>query len=102
MEAAIALLLDDEADEDVLFLSYLVANECRHPLFLKRDEEGCFKVLILRHLIDSETKFREYFRVTPQLFNDILDCIKNDITTPECNRVQRPISPMQKLCLTLR
>ncbi|KAJ8871088.1 hypothetical protein PR048_027392 [Dryococelus australis] len=71
-------------------------------IFRLRDEKGCFNELILRHLIDNETKFKEYFRVSTEIFDTILSFITEDITKSQYNRVKRPISPEQKLCLTLR
>jgi len=52
--------------------------------------------------MDSETKFREFFRVLRDIFLFILTEIREDITTRSCNRWQTPISAEQKLCLTLR
>jgi len=52
--------------------------------------------------MNSEIKFREFFRVSRDIFHLILTEIKEDITTRSCNRWQTPISAEQKLCLTLR
>jgi len=55
-----------------------------------------------RYLMDSEMKYREFFRVLRDIFHLILAEIKEDITTRSCNQWQTPISAEQKLCLTLR
>ncbi|XP_063219239.1 uncharacterized protein LOC134531043 [Bacillus rossius redtenbacheri] len=100
MEAAIsAVLLEEDADDDLLLSCFL---EDDSDIFRRREDEGCYSVLILRHLIDNETKFREYFRVSTEIFDTILGFVKEDITRLQCNRVKRPISAEQKLCLTLR
>jgi len=52
--------------------------------------------------MDSEIKFREFFRVPMDIFHLVLTEIKEDITTRSCNRWQTPISVEQKQCLTLR
>jgi hypothetical protein len=58
--------------------------------------------LIGRYFMDSEIKFREFFRVSRDIFHFILKEIKEDITAPSCNRWQRAISAEKKLSLTLR
>ena len=51
MDIAVAMLVDKE---EAVYFSTLVNND---PLmmFTKKKEEGCFKILILRHLIENET-----------------------------------------------
>jgi cell division inhibitor SulA len=49
--------------------------------------------------MDSEMKFREFFRVSRDIFHFILKQIKEDIT-PTCSRWQTPISAEQKLSYT--
>jgi len=45
-------------------------------------------------------KFREFFRVSRDIFHFILKQIKEDITTPSCSRWQTAISAEQKLSYT--
>lgn len=71
-------------------------------MYKRRVVEGAFDVLIDRYLMDDETKFHEYFRLTPYLFSKVLEGIKDDISGIRTNWNQNPISPQQKLCLTLR
>lgn len=64
--------------------------------------EGVQNILIDRHLMDDETKFREYFRLTPFLSRKILDGIENDVASVATSWVRNPISAYHKLCITLR
>lgn len=71
-------------------------------LFKFRDTEGAFEILVRRHLLSNEDKFREYFRLTPQLFDYVLHHIRNDLSYKPYNRHTKPIRPEQKLCILLR
>ena len=94
-----AIILEEEEDDDVLIYCM---GEGAKDIFKKRKDEGYYSTLIGRYLMDSEIKFREFFRVSRYIFHVILTEIKEDITTRSCNRWQTPISAEQKLCLTLR
>lgn len=101
------LLLDSEesdAEEDEIIVMMLSKKKRkrRHSLFVNREEEGAFSILIRNHLMDSDSKFKEYFRLTPYLFNKVLDVIKGELTTQKSIRYPEPISPRLKLCLTVR
>lgn len=100
----ILLLVEEEEEED--FLEVLQAAEAHRnevqQLFLNRPSEGCFKILICNYLIDNDTKFQEYLRLTPYLFNEVHTTIKNDITRKINNRHLKPITSEEKLCLILR
>nr|CAI5846831.1 unnamed protein product [Callosobruchus analis] len=71
-------------------------------LFKKRSTEGAYQILICRHQYSNENKFREYFRLTPALFDCVLGYIIEDLCSKPTNRVQNPLTPEQKLCLLLR
>jgi hypothetical protein len=76
------------ADEGIL--TSLLGNE-RQDLFRGR-KEGSFDILITRHLMDNETKFREYFHVARDFFQTILSAIKEHIqdftdSTQHINRI---------------
>lgn len=95
---AIYLLFDDE-------------DECpdqhskrrkTHNLISSREREGAFAILIEKYLFSNEDKFVQYFRVTPHMFDRILNHIKDDIVKTPYNRVKNTINPRQKLCLALR
>jgi len=94
-------MLEDEADEELLLLASYFRDE-DDEMFSERSREGCFNTLVQRRLIDNETRFRGYFRVSFELFNYILNHIKEDIRRHPSNRVKKPISPEEKLSLTLR
>jgi hypothetical protein len=94
-----AIILEEEEDDDLLIYCM---GEGAKDIFKKRKDEGYYSTLIGRYLMDSEIKFREFFRVSRDVFHLILTEIKEDITTRRCNRWQTPISAEQKLCLTLR
>nr|CAI5847063.1 unnamed protein product [Callosobruchus analis] len=64
--------------------------------------KGAYQILICRHLYTNVNKFREYFRLTPALFDYVLGYIKEDLCSKPTNRVQNPLTPEQKLCLLLR
>lgn len=95
----LALLIEEDEDDDYLHLILVFDSS---ELFLKRKQEGTYDVLVLRHLVDNDTKFRDFFRLTPHLFNEVLNNIKGDIKSTPSKRYPIPISPKEKLCLTLR
>lgn len=73
-----------------------------HKLYKLRSYEGSFNILIDRHLLDDDTKFKEYFRVSPNLFSRILNEIIHDVEGTATTWVKKPISAHEKLCITLR
>lgn len=95
------LAFEDEEDDDDQ-LNHFLLDAPSSKLFQRRREEGAYQVLVLRHLVDNDTKFKEYFRLTPYLFDEVLKIIKNDITSTPSKKYPIPISPEEKLCLTLR
>lgn len=100
----IALLFDDDEDsllEILQCIPFCKRNKTRE-LIANREKEGAFYILISKYLFTEEDNFMKYFRLSPHLFNQILESIRNDITTKSCKRVSNPISAEQKLCLTLR
>jgi hypothetical protein len=80
-------------------LLFYCMGEGAKDIFKKIKDEGSYSTLIGRYLMDSEMKFREFFRVSRDIFHLILTEIKEDITTRSCNRWQTPISAEQKLTL---
>lgn len=98
------VLFDDDEDELLLQLLPQIPFKRKktHDIILNRNKEGVFNLLINKYLMTDDDKFVQYFRVSLTLFHNILDEISSDITTPPCNRHPIPISPAQKLCLTLR
>lgn len=95
-------MLEEEDDDDLLLIELSSNNDNISPIFNNRYTEGTYSTLIMRHLIDNETKFKEYFPLTPSLFNDVVNCIKHDIKYKPCNRHLNPLSVNEKLSITLR
>lgn len=73
-----------------------------HSVYKNRCNEGVFNLLFKKHLLDDEVKFKAYFRLTRYQFYIILELIEDDLIVTSCNRVKRPITPAEKLALTLR
>lgn len=95
-----------EHKKDALIV-YMLLNgtqtrENTHEMYKRRSKEGAFQLLYSTHLLDDDTKFQQWLRVPPQLFASILKAIGPDITSVGTNFLKNPISPTQKLCLTLR
>lgn len=101
---SLLVLLDFEDVEEEI--DYLVHHYCIRKsvseVFFCREEEGVFRILIEKHLLDDEVKFKAYFRFTREQFYFLVNLIQDDLSTKPCNRVKRPISPAEKLALTLR
>lgn len=94
-----------EADFICLMLLELTQKKKRRPqhaLFKNRLMDGAQNVLIDRYLMDDDTKFVQYFRLSPSLFSSILAEIKKDVDGIPTNWIKYPISAHQKLCITLR
>ena len=83
-------------------LSTAKSRKLINKMFLKRKDEGVFKILISKHLRDEEERLKKYFRFTREQFASILQCIEDDLRVPSYNRVKSPITPAEKLALTLR
>lgn len=71
-------------------------------LYKSRTTEGVFEILVRRHLYCNDEKFREYFRLTPVLFDYVLNQIRDELSYNPYNRHQQPICPEQKLCIFIR
>lgn len=94
-------------DDDDCVLEYLLAlpnikRKKTHKMIKNRENEGVYNLFITKYLLTEEDKFVKYLRVTPIIFHRILQSIRDQITSIPCNRVRKPISPQQKLCLALR
>ncbi|GFU02559.1 DDE Tnp4 domain-containing protein [Trichonephila clavipes] len=71
-------------------------------LFQNRSSEGAFQILVCRHLPCNDEKFRQYFRLTPVLFDYVLNNIRDELTSKPYNRHKKPICPEEKLCILVR
>jgi len=100
----VQLLLKEEEEEEKLLFSYLNPKKKKKVdiLYQSRSNEGFFEILIERHLLNNEPKFREFFRVNRQQFDYLLSLVKFELTKPPSNRVKKPITAAEKLSLTLR
>lgn len=99
------LLLEEIDEEEEIILLQQNTDERNadvHPIFQRRREEGYFNILINRHLLQDEKKFREFFRLNIGQFNYILDLIKEDIRKDSSSKYPYPITPDEKLAVTLR
>lgn len=84
-----------EEDLDIILLLLLLDEKKKrknsHIMYKQRTYEGVHNVLIDRYLVDDDTKFREYFRLSPHLFQTILAGIKMDIKGIPTNWNPKPI-----------
>jgi len=71
-------------DEQILEMLCEPREEVR-PMFLRRSEEGYFKILIEKHLHSDEAKFSEFFRLDLTQFHFVLSLIENDLYTVSLN-----------------
>lgn len=86
--------------QSVALLEYF--NEDAHQIYMQRQAEGAYNLLIERHLEDDEMKFVKYFRLSSHLFHYVLNIIEDTLIVAPTNKYPRPISPKEKLCITLR
>lgn len=106
MDLKTVLLLMD--DDDDFFLLILLANSTRcekNKMFEKRNREGSYEILVKRHLLDNDSMFVTYFRLSPYLFYKVVDLIRDDIGVSSKvlgGAKKYRISPEQKLCIALR
>lgn len=98
-------LLLEEADDEDICLQFLINHKPKcspNPLFKTRKTEGYHQILINGHLRKDEKKFREFFRLNRSQFDYILSLIEENLTTAPTTFVPKPISPEEKLAVTLR
>ena len=99
----LTLMLEEE-EEDTIILANSLPKK-RKPIdemFKLWDSEGFYEVLINRHLKNNDIKFREFFRINDQQFDFLLSLIENQLILEPTNRVKKPITPAEKLAVTLR
>lgn len=93
---------DIEDEIDYLVHRYCCVRRSASEVFSSRENEGVFKSLIYKHLLDDEIKFKAYFRFTREEFYYLVNLIEDHLSTESCNRVKIPITVAEKLALTLR
>lgn len=70
-------------------------------IFKKRREEGMYQILMVNHLLAEQVKFREFLRVNRCQLNYLLDMVIGPLTRSATERHPIPISPEEKLYITL-
>ena len=89
MVELVAAVVEQEEDDDLLV--YCKSHGAA-DIVKKKKDVGYYSSMIGRYLMDIEMKFREFFRVSRNVFHISLNEIKAEIKTVSCNRWQTPIS----------
>lgn len=92
----IAILLDEEEELKIK----RTRNVWVHPAWQKRYFEGEF-ITLYKELVDDESKFYQYFRMTMYSFNKLLNTVESEIQRQD-TRFRKCISPKHRLAVTLR
>ncbi|XP_069688216.1 uncharacterized protein [Periplaneta americana] len=96
-------ILEDEDDDIGIEYAYYKRKKLQtNEIFRNRFTEGCFNTFIMRHLYNNATKFKEYFRLSPDQFDYFLSLIENDIVKLSTSFVQTPVTRAERLAATLR
>ncbi|KAE9538144.1 hypothetical protein AGLY_006116 [Aphis glycines] len=91
------LLMMDDDDDKVSSFSYLTSKKRKTTnVIFKNHKSECFKILINRHLINNQVKFRQYFRINYEQFNFLLLLVEEKLSVEPTNRVKNPILPTKK------
>lgn len=97
-----------DSDEDVVVLYAYQRRRKRkrrhdmwvHDLWTERGMHGEYHHLV-RSLFAYEDKFHQYFRMTPQIFNELHELIKDDIRKQN-TYFRRAIGTEERLAICLR
>ena len=95
------LLAEEIEDEELIFEMYGRKRAKTHVMFELRSEEGMYKKLIVNHLREDPKKFAEFFRSLEQ-FDFLVELIKDDLSKKSYNRNLYPVTPEEKIAITLR
>ena len=95
-------LMDIDQEEEIIIKKFATFRNEESGIFQNRKYEGMFHNLIKNRLYDEEEKFMNYFRLTRERFYFVLSLVEEELTTSSYNRVKEPITPVEKLALTLR
>jgi hypothetical protein len=95
--AMIALILDEEESEKI---KKQTRNLWVHPAWQKRSVEGEF-ITLYKELVDDESKFHQYFRMSMYSFEKLLNTVESEIQRQN-TRFRKCISPRQRLAVTIR
>ncbi|KAL4132221.1 hypothetical protein QTP88_009421 [Uroleucon formosanum] len=98
------LLLEEVEEEEMIINHNILCNKTKkvHEMFQTRKIEGFFNILIKKHLYREDRKFREFFRLSWDQFNYVLNLIEDYIKINLCNRVVESITAAEKLAITSR
>lgn len=100
-QLAAILLLEDEEEEEEFFLLKKKRKKV-DPIFKLRCAEGFHSILINKHLNLNEKKFRAFFRLNADQFQFVLNLTRNNLKKLSTSFVKYPITPDEKLAITLR
>lgn len=70
-----------------------------HPLNIQRELKGAF-VTLYADLREDESKFFNYFRISRKTFDELFGKVEGHFKITRNHSM--PISPMERLCVTLR
>ena len=96
--AAIAISLEEEEQDNAQQNN--VPREWVHKSLLKRKTEGEFFTLY-KELMDDDSKFHQYFRMSISQFNELLAKLGPSIAKQD-TRFRKAITPIEKLAVCLR
>ena len=104
----LALVLQEEEDDDALLVDHFEGRTRKRKrkevkaMYKARHTEGYSNILIANHLLEDDQAFRQFFRLSKAQVDFVLNMVGKDLTKQSCRRVKSPISPQEKLLLTLR
>ncbi|RZF41021.1 hypothetical protein LSTR_LSTR002653 [Laodelphax striatellus] len=97
-----ALLLEEEGDDDDTLIN-LVERSSISQIYKTRSSEGAYNLLIKNHLMKGDGEsFVKFLRLNKDQFNFVLELVKEEASKPPFSAVESPITPEEKLALTLR
>ncbi|MPC56309.1 hypothetical protein E2C01_050262 [Portunus trituberculatus] len=77
-------------DEELIFKMYGGKRTKIHLMFELRNEEGMFQKLITNHLREDHNKFAEFFRLSTEQFNFLVELIKDDLSKDLILFIRKP------------
>ncbi|GFY43770.1 hypothetical protein TNIN_192621 [Trichonephila inaurata madagascariensis] len=96
LDVALVMYLEDEQSSEE------ESRSEESELFKNRSSAGAFQILVHRHFQCNDEKFRQYFRLTPVLFDYVLNNVRGELTSNPYSRHKKPICPEEKLCILVR
>lgn len=100
---SLKLLLAEEIEEEQLVMDMYGKKRAQtHYIFNLRSEEGMYNKLIVQHLREDPKKFSEFFRLFSDQFDFLVELVKDDLSKQSTNFRLYPITPEEKIAVTLR